>query len=580
MIEGVDTADRHLRSGNPGLPSLSFQRQPSLQEFVHILTETDGDITIFCGAGASIDSGLPTWVGLIKELAKRLSNEALREIILAEEADLTRRVQMLLAAIETELRPEHLIADALYSPVSAQPPGLLLSSVAKLASLLGKRVRLITTNYDDRLELALEGLAIPGATVAASGLADAGSWWNSDNPFEVLHLHGFLPSKKSAPRFEIKLPIVLGEDEYLHYGAQVQNVISRCITESTVLFVGASMTDPSLVFPLHQANTAKTITTPFALLVPDESAAAKYSPQDAEMNAESFLSLVRSHLQTALGTRTIALKSYGQVAQCVAEFCAALQAPGPYVDSDPRTSHRYGHRYKRILGRVHEHLGVTEGMFAASDDASRDVSDRLHSALVSPEGPVGNLLDFRQVALPMLEPRGLESHYFEGEQWALFLWLRTLKAEPDYSRYEIFQAGTSAYTRRDGRTMIQRSVISPRSRFAAARALYIGQVQTETIPDPKIPTNSPQDQPWLTFSALPLSVSEETVGLEPTGTNTNVTIGAIVLHTNRKLVEIADGASLSALPKSISLMSFMTAEERSALHTATLLAGMSVVASS
>ncbi|MFL0711914.1 MAG: SIR2 family protein [Microcella pacifica] len=353
-------------------PSLSFARQPDFRELINSAIDASKQnsvVTLFCGAGASIDSDMPTWRELIQRLAEKISNQDLARLLIAEDVDLPRRVELILAAFTSGSPESVAISEALYRDSGRQAPGPLAASIAQIAKSLAPNVNIVTTNYDDRLELALARVAADGEKVESFGLNSIAEWKASKSKYKVLHLHGYLPSNQLAGVPPIE-PIVLSESSYVYVGRQVQDFVEECLESSTVLFIGTSMTDPSVVRPLHRTvqDGKRSGPRPFALWVPKDDWAGDESAIAAR---RGFTKLQLRYLRQPLNIGPIVLKSYGQMAQCIAEVVTAIRHPDAYLSDDPDTSLRYGFRFHRTMQAVGVKLDIDSGEFAPSGDSSR-----------------------------------------------------------------------------------------------------------------------------------------------------------------------------------------------------------------
>lgn len=77
--------------------ALSFSKNPDFKSFIEAVCSNDS-ITLVLGAGVSIESGLPTWSGLLEILGRRIETPCLYDLITAEEADPSRRASLILSA--------------------------------------------------------------------------------------------------------------------------------------------------------------------------------------------------------------------------------------------------------------------------------------------------------------------------------------------------------------------------------------------------------------------------------------------------------------------------------------------------
>lgn len=516
---------------SPRPPALSFTQQPELKRLFEAVLDTNREITIFCGAGVSVDSGLPTWRELIKNLAERIENDKVREVILADELSLSRKVDLILRLVKRSRQEESVISEALYAgALGGLSSGQLATAIARLAVAIQGRVRLVTTNYDDRLEAALEAVA-PNSTVTPVAIdnfathqrtLDLGELGNLR--FQVEHLHGFLSSDGRQIG-----PIVLSESSYLARGREAQGFIKALLESSTVLFVGVSMTDPSIIGPLYDLRNEPI--SAFAIL-----------PRSYEMTSEddksgalahSYLCMQADYL-ASLNVMPILLKSYAQIAQCMLELAIACDNPTAYMSDDPATSLRYGHRFKRVLCRLHSVIqAAPSGNEGPSGEAAYRLSNLLHEKFHAVNGPAHFIRRALDHTIDDFEDLGVERYFLEQEYFGTFLWLRSLR-DVGLPPYELFMASSSVYVHRESRTVHKRTGVWPGASYLAAKCVYLGRVRTEYLPlDAEYKGGTVT---WRSFFGTPLTYTENQITPGSDGKHP-VTVGAVVLHSNRRAVE-------------------------------------------
>lgn len=241
-------------------------------------------LTIFAGAGVSLDKGSPDWDGLIVGVtAAQLAREG------TDPDDARRSAELFLAQVgrfeaasaakrvlrtEKALRSE--ICHQLYDDWAEGGP--LAASIAELAlywKIDGRDVAVITTNYDDNIETA-------GNSAAGRHVAKLAAEFDitmtsqtppdlrpNDNDFDVralgrevelqpgeipvYHLHGLL---RRYGRHEGD--IIFCERDFVLAGLKLgtrrlgsrdwrAQLILRRLRNSTCLFIGTSLTDPNVV---------------------------------------------------------------------------------------------------------------------------------------------------------------------------------------------------------------------------------------------------------------------------------------------------------------------------------------------
>lgn len=175
-----------------------------------------GQLSLFVGSGVSVPLGLPTWRGLIEEMAK----EFFPGYVLPHQADLLHEAAGF----------RWLIGDR-YGAFMQERFEVKRHALGH-ALIAGLRVhRMVTTNYDRGLELALDGIhGAPEYEVLTRNLASGGRPW-------LLKLHG-----------DIEMPdtLVLTKAEYERLadeGGALHGIVESLLLTSHVLFVGFGLVD-------------------------------------------------------------------------------------------------------------------------------------------------------------------------------------------------------------------------------------------------------------------------------------------------------------------------------------------------
>ena len=219
-------------------------------------------ITLFIGAGASIDAKLPSWNMLLQRLLVKQGkmpfsyiNEANAESISESFANssivagryIIERYSEVLRQEKPNVSEQQInedinkvvtdrIRDALYKNIANNSSSELVKIIASVAK--NKNVQqLITYNYDDLVETE-----IANSNSFVSVYDDSISHAEVIKP--IYHVHGFIPRDKTLPG----LP-VLSEKEYhklysrMHHWANVVQL--NALYTTTCFFIGFSMTDPN-----------------------------------------------------------------------------------------------------------------------------------------------------------------------------------------------------------------------------------------------------------------------------------------------------------------------------------------------
>ena len=224
---------------------------------------TRRELVLFVGAGASIPYGVPSWKSLVLELlfdqaesTRRLGPmwPHYRRAVASWMTDYFAYDPLVLARLveHSSTKREGAGADGevthflervrehLYARLHVPASRTLLRSVGDLLARPDAGVpAVVTFNFDDLLEAELDERRVPFVRIAGPDrLAGAG--------VRVLHVHGFVPRQGPIAR----APMVFTEPDYhrltesmFHWGL---SEIVEALRRRTVLFLGLSMSDPSL----------------------------------------------------------------------------------------------------------------------------------------------------------------------------------------------------------------------------------------------------------------------------------------------------------------------------------------------
>ncbi len=126
------------------------------------IADHTGQITMFVGAGVSMEAELPSWNTLVREIlieARRAGDDD--DAVAAWADTVLEEGPLAAAAVAEALYPDattfrRALRDALYArDPGSYVPGSLATQLAWLKARLGSRLALLTVNYDGLLESAL-----------------------------------------------------------------------------------------------------------------------------------------------------------------------------------------------------------------------------------------------------------------------------------------------------------------------------------------------------------------------------------------------------------------------------------------
>jgi hypothetical protein len=489
-----------------------FFRQQATREAIKRLAR-ERRITLVVGAGASAEVGMPLWSVLVERLLLRAlspatpadsdhySDEvraAARRLL--QQGGTLEAATMARAALG-ERFPEELRV-CLYDWPDRwhwNQPGATARAVASLYERMfedGQTCEVLTTNYDLTLEEAISEEANTTAIAMCSDLEDP-----SGAPI-VRHLHGVLTPDAKAEE------VALTEADY-HKVDETgvpwqESLLRKRFQDSTVVFVGASLTDEHLL--RYIVRYAQPDNPPIALLVddPDESDPLdEHSQPDAMEELCSPLESARwDHLQLTVlhaGFRA-------QPAQFLYEVIQHKRS---------KSSVRYGKRLDSwFKSACHGVIGLaSEEEFATSQKQLQQITQNWVTAIEEVIEGSGHAID----------EETLEVHLWCRCPDRIYIGTKAVpKSGPGLT--SLAMMGCSDRTWHDPRAMDVRLVTQPSSR-AAVDAFCWGTPQIQF----------PQGRPkWHWILAMPVVLGEGS----PFG---RLPVGAVTLVSDRKLEQSALG---------------------------------------
>jgi NAD-dependent SIR2 family protein deacetylase len=174
-----------------------------------------GEITMFVGAGVSMEAELPSWNALVRKLLIGTRRAGDEDDAVAAWADTVLEEGPLAAAAVAEaLFPDvasfrRALRDAVYErDPDSYVPGALAGQIAWLKERLGSRLALLTVNYDGLLEAALAERGIEPVSYVRA-------WSEPSGKAAVWHLHGRLIRAASGKSWQREGNLVLSEGSYV-----------------------------------------------------------------------------------------------------------------------------------------------------------------------------------------------------------------------------------------------------------------------------------------------------------------------------------------------------------------------------
>ena len=197
-----------------------------------------GNVTLFLGAGVSIDAKLPSWDSLLERIVASLNagGATLSYDSVSKDAGKStlitaRALRMASAGVPFE----NVVKHALYA-TSAQKSDLVDSLVAAIEQKGSRITGVITYNFDNVLE---NNLSKPFCSVTDENRINPGT-------FPIFHVHGFIPDSASMPSSQIVFSEEAYHEVYKHsyHWSNIEQM--HALANTSCCFIGLSMIDPNL----------------------------------------------------------------------------------------------------------------------------------------------------------------------------------------------------------------------------------------------------------------------------------------------------------------------------------------------
>jgi hypothetical protein len=211
-----------------------------------------GRLTLVCGAGVSIEAGVPAWndllVRLLDAMMQRISKDRsikVGEVVAAEFQKRHGASSLILGKylknnLGRDFQGE--VRNALYAAEPTKSP--LIDSIVELSRPQRDAKPLdsiITFNFDSLIEERLTVQSIPNKSIFSEAIM------HDSNVLPIYHVHGYLPRSGKIP---VDTELVFSEDAYHSQFIDPfswSNLIQlNKLTQNTCLFVGISLTDPNM----------------------------------------------------------------------------------------------------------------------------------------------------------------------------------------------------------------------------------------------------------------------------------------------------------------------------------------------
>jgi hypothetical protein len=431
---------------NGGAVTTAFLEDVHVNDMLTTLAQADR-VTIFVGAGSSMEVGLPSWSALIDRLLRRVALD--RKLADPEQVQrftdaVKREVDGVIAAatvIRTHFQnptfrgdADAFIRKALYSDTRGDDLvprfGPTARAVARLVPLwpLGS-LEIITTNYDLLLEDALDDCFGHANTAGPPfGNLVGGFPARTDRQvvrrrFAVRHLHGALDPTADATR-ELT-PVVIAESDYEQVQAEKswqRRLLLRRLQNSVCVFVGASMTDVNVLRFLRLAANTPSAQPHVALLT-----------RGARPGSPEIESVLRDAVRTRwaeYGVEALYPTFFIESSQFLEELGRRRRALNAGGAADPP-----GDRYAARLSRWEREIGAQQ-LVRAPDDALRTAQDQAHGALCAWLHEAKGLMPPRLRAELSRDTLGMQLWVVQDGGERLLLWATSTNSWRDASAFE------------------------------------------------------------------------------------------------------------------------------------------------
>ena len=420
----------------------SFFARDDVEQALTDLATSDR-LTVFVGAGSSMEVGLPSWAVLIDRLLHRIASgdlglsgeqvSAYREGALRESGGVLGAASIIrdhFAEPAFAGNSDDFIRQALYEGNSSTTdeiqPGPSARAIADLRPLWPEgHFEVVTTNYDLLIVNAItEQIKADSNISLTSARAARGGELITKNRFAVRHLHGAL-DPQGVSRREVK-PVVLAEADYheVQEGHSWQRLLLvDLLRQSPCLFVGASMTDANVLRFLRVASDEPTAHGHVALLT----RTAGYLDRDPAVDAA--LEKSTANRWKEFGVQALYPPYYTDTAQFLAEL------------NRRRRAHRGGRRIDDPGVRLPARLSQWETRMSATTLSTgprkfASAQDQAHAALRDWLGIVIRRLPGRLRAQIGRETFGMQLWVSRESGSELLLWAQSTNVWRDPSTLE------------------------------------------------------------------------------------------------------------------------------------------------
>jgi hypothetical protein len=432
-----------------------------ISDAIDVVGRHEGEITMFVGAGVSMEAELPSWNVLVRKLLLAARGPGDPEAAVVAWADAVLQEGPLAAAAVAEAlhndsaRFRRALREALYERDSrTYVPGALASQIASLKAQLGGRLSILTVNYDGLLESVLEERGLDTVSYVRGRR-------EPDGKAAVWHLHGRL-MQQPAGRWREEGNLVLSEGSYVSSTSRdfPQKFVADRLRTTLCIFVGLSMTDPNFIRWLYSSADIEAGPR-FVIFV-------RQAAPVSDRHVQALMEESAGARWAQCGVTPVWANYYGEVAQIVHEMGLRLGGRAP-VDFAERARIRLAYGAARL--NPSEVIDFVDAQ-AEGSQWLRERLDGIHAICLRAEPPVD-----------------LSAHHLALGLWAIH-----------HDSGEIMNWVSSDRTYRDP-SGIMRNPLHLNSRWVAAATIANG-VPVEQ--DPAVYASR-----WRFIRGIPVTVDDE-----------------------------------------------------------------------
>jgi len=536
-----------------------FLSQKATVEALRKLADSE-TIVIYCGAGVSLDRTAVGWNQLIrsifqlanmtyvgdKRIAKSVeylleyfdNNTQLASIVVQQFAGASESDNEFLASKLKEI---------LYVN-NGWNAGQILRNVvqtALVAGSLGKKVVIVTTNYDQYIEdefiarraslidagatddelPGMKRRVLRGAKGAKSEIVTPNG--SLAEEVEIIYLHGRV-DKNAAVEGEI----VLTEHSYAKSRERSSRILFETFQGRAVLVAGASLTDEPLIFALASSRTssgdryALISTSPDLLEIDRPFPGQDVGPKITDKNVREALQLRGKHL----GINVLSPMNHQQTAQFLEELRLALLVGAVTGDTD---------HYGKPGNVVDYPSRLTEWNRAW----------KARSLTMDPQGVFETL----QIALQAIMDDILTPKSDRKEGLRLELWVR---ANPRSTDRTLTLWANSVGPVLD-RTIMRTEPLTTTNKNASVRALLAGKPQLVSLDDLGYADGASR---WKTFLSVPIML-QVPVTVAGSAQGANIPVGVVTLTSDHEIRESVEDDFVSVFRDNLSIAEMVEIKE-------------------